>query len=264
VLAPADTLLRLVLLRLVLLRVVSRARAFGRRVLATFSGAVPADRAALHLSQAQLAEAHAALAEARCRLDLAQAEAAAARQALEAITLQDGLTGLANRRQFDRALNHEFRRAMRTGAPLALILLDVDRFKGFNHRYGQATGDACLRAIAGVIPTLVNRPGDLVARYGGEEIAILLPGTDAAGTRSVAEAVAQAVRDLRIGHSGSEAGIVTVSAGFEVVEPAHKHDVPGELVQRADIALYAAKREGRNTVRWYGEIQPYDTGALAR
>lgn len=200
---------------------------------------------------------------AEARLLFARAETAAAKEALESIALQDGLTGLANRRQFDQALNHEFRRAVRAATPLALVLIDLDRFKEFNDRYGHPNGDACLRAIACVIRPLVNRPGDLVARYGGEEIAILLPGNDVAGTRSVAEAVAQAVRNLRVTHAGAEAGIVTISVGFEAFEPSHKHDVAGELVQRADIALYAAKRDGRNRVRWYGEIQPYETNSVA-
>ena len=193
----------------------------------------------------------------------AHEDAERANQKLAEMARLDGLTGLANRREFDHALDREFRRAMRSGRPLGLIMIDVDNFKQFNDLYGHPSGDACLRALAEMMPLYVTRPGDVVARYGGEEIAVLLPGCDAAGTRAVAQTLAQAVRDLAIPHQDSPGGIVTISAGVEAVQPMLHHDLAAELVQRADIALYAAKRDGRNTVRWYGEIHPFGTGALA-
>ena len=192
----------------------------------------------------------------------AHEDAERANQKLAEMARLDGLTGLANRREFDHALDREFRRAMRSGRPLGLIMIDVDNFKQFNDLYGHPSGDSCLRAIAEIMPLYVTRPGDVVARYGGEEIAVLLPGSDAAGTKAVAQTLAQAVRDLAIPHRDSPGGIVTISAGVEAVQPMLHHDLAGELVQRADIALYAAKRDGRNTVRWYGEIQPFGTDAL--
>jgi diguanylate cyclase (GGDEF)-like protein len=188
------------------------------------------------------------LVEAKATAEAANLALEEANRALLALAMQDALTGLSNRRHFDRALDHEFRRSVRGGTSLGMILLDVDQFKQFNDLYGHQAGDACLQAIARAIPPLLNRPGDIAARYGGEEIALLLPGTTLAGARGLAERVALAVRKLSITHAGSPYGIVTVSAGVEAFVPVRDVDTPVLLVEHADLALYAAKRAGRDRV----------------
>ena len=160
----------------------------------------------------------------------------------------DGLTGISNRRCFDTMLEKEARRAVRDGLPLALLLLDVDRFKAFNDTYGHPAGDACLREIAGAMGRMMQRPADLAARYGGEEFAMLLPGTDHAGATALAERVRAAVRDLNIDHPGAATGIVTVSIGVAVVWPQRSEQGAQRLVQMADKALYQAKAAGRDRV----------------
>jgi diguanylate cyclase (GGDEF)-like protein len=142
---------------------------------------------------------------------------------------------------------------VRAGVSLGMILVDVDNFKQFNDLYGHPAGDACLKAIARSMPPLLNRPGDIAARYGGEEIALLLPGTTLAGARGLAERVAYAVRKLAIPHAGSPHGIVTISAGVEAFVPVRDVDTAALLVEHADLALYAAKRAGRDTVLNFSE-----------
>jgi diguanylate cyclase (GGDEF)-like protein/PAS domain S-box-containing protein len=198
-------------------------------------------------SEAALLAAHAKAAAANAALE-------SANHALQALVLQDALTGLSNRRHFDRALSQEFRRALRSGTSIGLVLIDVDHFKQYNDLYGHQAGDACLRAIADVIPPLLGRPGDVAARYGGEEIVLLLPGTSQPGARAVAERVAAAVRKLNIPHGGSAAGIVTISAGVEAFVPVRDLDSDVELLEHADLALYAAKHAGRDRVCCYGEL----------
>ena len=144
--------------------------------------------------------------------------------------------------------DEEFRRAMRSDTSLALIMIDVDQFKQFNDTYGHPAGDACLRAIGGVIPGLLNRPGDLAARYGGEEIAVILPGNTEAQACEMAARIADEVRRLDIPHCGSVHGVVTVSAGVEAFAPVHDCDLASDQVQQADRALYAAKHAGRDRV----------------
>ena len=170
---------------------------------------------------------------------------------LEKLALQDGLTGLANRRQLDVTLGKEFSRAARTGSELAFIMLDVDCFKQYNDLYGHSAGDDCLRAISKAIRAQTpKRPGDLAARYGGEEVGVLLPETGVAGAQAVAERIRKAIEELRIPHAGSPGGAVTISAGVAALAPP-----PGSgpsaataLVEAADQALYAAKAAGRNRV----------------
>jgi diguanylate cyclase (GGDEF)-like protein len=193
------------------------------------------------LTEILLLDAKATAEAANCALEKAN-------KALHALAMQDALTGLSNRRHFDRALDHEFRRSMRAGLSLGMILIDVDQFKQFNDLYGHQAGDACLQAIARAIPPLLNRPGDIAARYGGEEIALLLPGTTLPGARGLAEQVALAVRKLGIPHAGSAHQIVTISAGVDAFVPTRDVHDAALLVTHADLALYAAKHAGRDRV----------------
>lgn len=186
----------------------------------------------------------------------AEGELRRARDALETLNktlntlaMEDGLTGLANRRQFDVTLDSEFGRALREAGTLALILMDVDRFKQYNDIYGHAAGDECLQLIGRTIANLASRrPGDLAARYGGEELAVLLPNTDVAGAAVLAERIRSAVRELKIVHAGSSDGFVTLSAGVDALSPVAGKSQPKELIQSADKALYEAKTAGRNRV----------------
>jgi diguanylate cyclase (GGDEF)-like protein/PAS domain S-box-containing protein len=161
----------------------------------------------------------------------------------------DGLTGLANRRAFDGALASEWLRARREQTPLALLLIDVDRFKLFNDTYGHPEGDACLRKVAEVAAGVVHRPADLVARYGGEEIAVLLPNTSPEGAAAVAEQVRTAVEAMGFPHDGNPpTGVITVSIGLAAGRPLLDFSDPMALVTASDAALYRAKRAGRNRV----------------
>jgi len=172
-----------------------------------------------------------------------------ANRQLRILARQDGLTGLANRRRFDEELGEEYRRAIRTRSTLAVMLLDVDHFKAFNDTYGHPRGDACLRALAGVLAGSARRPADLAARYGGEEFVLLLPDTDVAGAMGLAERLRAEIQALAIPHSGMESGLVTVSLGVAATIPFEHARGPAALVEAADTALYQAKHAGRDTVR---------------
>jgi len=181
---------------------------------------------------------------------------------LRRIATIDVLTGVANRRGFDDALEHEWRRAQRAGDPLAVLMIDVDHFKLFNDRYGHPAGDVCLRAVAQALVGASLRPADLVARYGGEEFVVLLPQTPRLGAEHVAHSILDAVEALTIRHEASSAARhVTVSVGVacyddasdcwvepsadsRVADPGPRHS-PLDLVRAADKALYSAKRAGR-------------------
>ncbi len=180
---------------------------------------------------------------------LAEDRLAAASEELARQASSDGLTGVANRRRLDEALDLEWRRAARELQPLSLLMIDVDCFKAFNDRHGHQQGDHVLRAVAGAIARSVWRPGDLVARYGGEEFAVLLADTDAFGAAEVAEKVRAAIEDLGIAHDGNlPARCVTASIGIATSCPEHQHAGTSHdtLVAAADAALYGAKRAGRN------------------
>lgn len=177
---------------------------------------------------------------------LLQLRAAQERDRLDALARIDGLTGLANRRQFDDALRMEWNRARRSGTGLALLLLDIDHFKQLNDEQGHQAGDAVLREVARALSGCVHRGGEVVARYGGEEFAAILPGASAADGERVAERMRLAVRALAM-PSSVPAGCVTISIGVGEIEVATSED-PGILLRDADNALYMAKRSGRDRV----------------
>jgi diguanylate cyclase (GGDEF)-like protein len=167
--------------------------------------------------------------------------------AVEAMAITDALTGLANRRRFDQCLAAEWRRSLRDKQPLSLLLIDVDLFKSYNDQFGHLNGDTCLKQIAEAAQFSVTRSGDLVARFGGEEFAVILPKTPADGAGNVAESICNSIRARRIAHESGAEGIVTASIGCATIIPQ-----PGvnsaQLLELADQALYSAKRSGRNTV----------------
>jgi diguanylate cyclase (GGDEF)-like protein len=162
--------------------------------------------------------------------------------------LRDNLTGLPNRRCLNEAIDTEFRRAARNGTPLSYIMADLDFFKKFNDRYGHLEGDACLRDAAHAVQGVLRRAGDMAARYGGEEIAVLLPGMDVAGAIKVAEEAQKAVASLKMEHADSPYGIVTLSAGVASCRPGIHGPAWKSLIKAADGALYAAKAMGRNAI----------------
>lgn len=165
---------------------------------------------------------------------------------LSRLAHMDGLTGLANRRLFDQTLAQEWARAARSGARLALVMLDVDYFKRYNDHFGHQAGDECLKQVSAALTAALHRPGDFVARYGGEEFVLVLPNTDQDGAIQVVEMVLNQIRNLQIAHQTSDAAkVVTMSAGIAVMLPLQGVDFYC-LVEAADQALYQAKHLGRN------------------
>ncbi|HEU0012746.1 MAG TPA: diguanylate cyclase [Longimicrobium sp.] len=189
------------------------------------------------------------LASVNRQLESTNAELRRANRRLARLSGRDRLTGIANRRRFDRRLELEWRRAVRARAPLSLVMLDIDSFKEYNDLHGHQMGDACLRRVARTLRESLHRAGDLVARYGGEEFAVLLPATELDGARRVGEMLRERVQGACIPHHGSRvAQVVTISAGVACSMPGASVP-PRRLVERADRALYLAKGEGRNRVR---------------
>lgn len=168
---------------------------------------------------------------------------------LRSQTFSDGLTGIANRRHFDVAIEKEMRRAMRTSSPLSLLMIDIDHFKDYNDHYGHQQGDDCLIRVAAELAAMLQRPTDLLARYGGEEFAAILPDTDAAQALRMAEAIRQHAADLHIAHAktGNEVKHITVSIGIATQHPQQQPTISA-LIGAADRALYLAKGAGRNRV----------------
>ncbi|MDO9140928.1 MAG: diguanylate cyclase [Methylobacter sp.] len=172
------------------------------------------------------------------------------RKQLELDAFIDGLTGIPNRRQFDQAVDTEWRRANRHGTPLSLAMVDVDYFKPYNDTYGHGAGDEALRQIAKAMSQALNRSSELVARYGGEEFVLLLPEVEPDEAVKIAERVRLAVAALGLPHEESSAApFVTISIGGVSLIPS-PHTPVAEMLTRADKQLYLAKQAGRNRVSW--------------
>lgn len=182
-----------------------------------------------------------------------EAELEAANDRLSRLAITDELTGLNNRREFNRVLEIEVKRSHRESSDLCLILIDVDRFKPFNDIYGHPQGDACLRQVATAISGVLRRPGDFCARYGGEEFVVILPKTSKEGGKDRAEKIREAVAALGIPHSASDTGHVTVSAGLAVINDRLQFAGPS-LLKRSDEALYLAKAGGRNRIVAFDDV----------
>ncbi|RJG08502.1 diguanylate cyclase [Massilia cavernae] len=194
-----------------------------------------------HISRLQRDEAFRFLRESQKRLAEANIE-------LQKLAALDPLTGIANRRRFDEVIQLEWQRLQRERRPLSLLMCDIDCFKHHNDTFGHLAGDMCLKKTAAVLTEHLKRPADLAVRYGGEEFAIMLPGTDSEGAMKVAEACRAHLEVLAIDNKGAASGdVVTMSVGVATMVPG-----PGastnDLIARADRALYAAKAGGRNRV----------------
>ncbi|GAC22899.1 diguanylate cyclase [Paraglaciecola mesophila] len=163
---------------------------------------------------------------------------------LRRMAYQDGLTQVSNRRYFDEYLLRQQKLSQRSGSFFALLMFDIDFFKSYNDHYGHLAGDDCLRLVAKVLKQSVERPGDFVARFGGEEFAVVLPETDIAGAILVATKLLANVRELGIKHKGSPFGVVTGSIGIAASDGSKK--TLQELIDTADRRLYVAKTSGRD------------------
>jgi len=183
---------------------------------------------------------------------------------LESWAMTDGLTGIANRRAFDGALEREWKLTLRRGTQISLLMLDIDHFKPFNDQYGHQVGDNCLRAVAQAVARAV-RSTDVVARYGGEELAVILPEVDVDGARDTAEKVRVVIEGLWISHGGNPGGWVTVSIGAAtaLARVGGTMRMPEGLLQAADHALYRAKRGGRNRVEGGMLLAPRELAIVA-
>lgn len=192
-----------------------------------------------YLYHRQRDEAFAALKESQRQLHEAN-------QTLEKLSSLDGLTEIANRRQFDKVIAKEWNRAMRNYSPISLLMLDIDFFKLYNDTYGHQQGDTCLKKVAEVLKTNEKRPADLAARYGGEEFAIILPETDSHGALEIASSILEMIRASKIPHQASTVDPnLTASIGVATMT-AERGTSSEDLIRRADKALYKAKERGRN------------------
>jgi diguanylate cyclase (GGDEF)-like protein len=176
------------------------------------------------------------------------------RDILEALSITDGLTGIANRRRFDEFLNYEWMRAKRASSCLSLIMMDIDYFKLYNDHYGHPEGDKCLHKVAMALTKSVKRATDLVARYGGEEFSCVLPLTDEKGALSLAHEIQHHIIALHIPHQYSAvADYITMSIGVATMIP-DRFSLPETLIEAADKALYEAKISGRNQTRVWNSL----------
>ena len=183
-----------------------------------------------------------------------------ANEQLLRLSTTDGLTGIANRRMFDQALQSEWQRCARNHSNLALLMIDIDHFKLYNDLYGHQTGDECLRQVARILVMCAKRSGELVARYGGEEFAILLPATDAQEAMAVAQSCIQELAVARIPNVDSPVSPwLTISVGVASI-PASPAENRTTLVMQADSAMYCAKKSGRARAEIY---DPEMVNALA-
>jgi diguanylate cyclase (GGDEF)-like protein len=171
------------------------------------------------------------------------------RDHLKTLSTIDGLTGIANRRNFDETAAKEWQRARRNQSSLSLIMMDIDFFKTYNDHYGHLAGDECLRRLAAAINEVHRRPADLLARYGGEEFVMLLPETDSKGAAFIAKCVKQRVESLMIPHKYSQVAVyVTLSLGVATLIPGDDQTLL-DLINLADELLYKAKKGGRNQIQ---------------
>jgi diguanylate cyclase (GGDEF)-like protein len=177
------------------------------------------------------------------------------------LAARDGLTGLKNRRAFDEHLPRAWQQALRDRRSMAVMMIDVDHFKQFNDRYGHQAGDDALQRISVVVKGFAQRPLDLAARYGGEELAVILFDVNRDHVEKIAGQLRAAVQDIGIEHvDNDKPGVVTVSIGAAIVQPKLDRS-PAGIVQLADEALYVAKREGRNRVEVFeSEYAALSTG----
>ncbi|MGG7605026.1 diguanylate cyclase domain-containing protein [Massilia sp. BKSP1R2A-1] len=174
-------------------------------------------------------------------------------ESLRARSYVDGLTGIANRRHFDVALDRELRRAQRNGGALSLLLMDIDSFKAYNDHFGHQEGDACLTTVAQALAAMLKRPADVAARYGGEEFAAILPDTTLEQARAHANAIRAHVASLNLPHAPAAVRpYVTLSIGVAAFDKDGLVE-PAALIEAADKALYAAKRGGRDRVVGHGD-----------
>ena len=175
----------------------------------------------------------------------------------------DMLSGLANRRGFQSRLDFEWMKAQQYDSELSLLMIDVDHFKLFNDTYGHPEGDACLSRLGETLAAIAGETMGFAGRYGGEEFCLLLPNTDARRALEIGEMVRSAVQELAMPHCTSSYLTVTASVGVACTRPSEKQQ-PGDLIEAADAALYAAKHRGRNTVVEHGFVRLTDGGmALA-
>jgi diguanylate cyclase (GGDEF)-like protein len=210
-----------------------------------YSRRLQADLAEQRHLRAEVSDAKRVLEE---KVHQRTAELEDANRQLETLSTTDALTGLANRRRFEKYWAEEWQRAMRQGTPLAVIMIDVDHFKNYNDHYGHQIGDDCLRRLGAVLRAAVRRAGELAARYGGEEFVVVLPGANAQQAVEAAAVILSAIQAEQIPHANSPvAPVLTLSLGVAAGSPG-----PGEdrdrLIRLADQALYQAKDLGRNRV----------------
>ena len=174
----------------------------------------------------------------------------------------DMLSGLANRRGFQSRLDVEWMKAQQSNSELSLLMIDVDHFKLYNDTYGHPEGDTCLTRIGEALSAIAAGTMGIAGRYGGEEFCLLVPNSGAQHALEIGETVRAAVQALGLPHMTSSHGTVTVSIGVAATVP-NEAQTPGELIEAADAALYAAKRRGRNTVTGHGFAKPADEGGMA-
>jgi len=194
-----------------------------------------------YVNQQQLNEAYRALRQSQQQLIDANLE-------LRRLTHSDGLTGLSNRRYLDEYLSVEWQRSIADQSEISMLMIDVDNFKLYNDTYGHIAGDAVLKQIALTVESCLSRPTGLAARFGGEEFAVVLPGSPAGGLRLLAEKIRNAIEALHLPHANSPTCLyVTISIGGASVVPTSEADMTS-LIEAADLELYRAKDEGKNRV----------------